>query len=117
MGNFLENWLSKSPTLGVVQMILLRFLRHCKPEAHSAMVDNIVEHVMSLQGTLDGCLAIVEAFNFASAKQRKKMLQQFKEHVNAMAVDKESILVLVTTLYLRLHKIWKLSRWLYLPNI
>jgi len=98
MGKFLENWLSKSPSLVVVQMILLRFFRHCKPKAHSAMVDNILEHVMALQGTLDGCLAIIEAFNFASAKQRKKMLQQFKEHVSAMAVDKESILVLLRAL-------------------
>jgi len=95
MAKFLENWLSKSPSLVVVQMVLLRYFQHCNPAEYSAMVDLVFEHVMQLQGTIDGCLAIVEALNYSTAKQRKKILQPFKEHVSAMAVDPESILVLL----------------------
>merc|ERR1719204_353423 len=76
----------------------MRYLRHCDSQAYSNFVDTLPEIVMQIQGTMDGCLAVVAAFNYATAKQRKKLLQEFKPHAVEMALDKESVLVLLRAL-------------------
>merc|ERR1712156_533353 len=92
---YLENMLSKTPSLVIVQNVLYQYMLHCSPADYSVMVDLMLPIVMQLFSCPEGCLAVLEAFNYSKAKQRKKMLQAFKEHVIQMSSDEHTVKILL----------------------
>lgn len=98
MAKFLENQLSKTPSLVLVQVILLQFLNHCSSDERKKLLELMVPIIGELFTSKEGQLAVVEALNQSTAKQRKKILQQLREHVVQMCKDESGVLILLRAL-------------------
>jgi len=95
---FIENTITKAPSLIILQVVLYQFLCHASPSSYAKMIDEVTPKVMSLMTCKEGGLAVARAFDYTSAKQRKKMLQILKEAVLDIAMDKDTCVVLIRAL-------------------